>query len=887
MDNALAWYGLGIARFLLRKFGKAIRAWNRCIACFNALGNDRKAIQSTESSKAQDFGGSQNANFQDNTRNEEIVYKVYCPAKKCAEIEALRDAGLEPHRNGRLNYAAFEEAQIGQGLENGAWRLEKTRVEWNLRIAIFERNFDNEGTERPGNGAWGLNGICAGVIFGPDPELDAASNTSAKETHLEAEGTLDMAVKEVAPSTKKGGSKGIRLSHRRNKSKEEESIKNDKGGKAGALMRQKWSTLQQKMLKRRSASVAEEQEETAKPPDFSPQSSERRMDEFWPIPPPPPPPSPQTPLLAKNPPNLSSPLQRRPSDLFQKDPSLQSGDLFQCQERPPSASSPFLRPTTAERIELEPIYESDPSCHQNIVNDVKVSRNAFPRRTSSLTHSLRLKCHRNASFSSIHSQDTHSEPENSHHHLQSLDEEQAAEPPQFHTGVGHGEFSKNGEPDIYLPNLFSDLLTPSPPLHHPPPPPRIRSRPRPRPSPLSNHAMTRTATTFFPNHNNSEQQDHFIFGEHSGYLTDEISTLGSTQHGRFFASLSSFNSRRPSDVSPCEPISLENSSVIDPADETESMSSAWKPYRGHKRTDTSLTLRPSGSTARSGNVSVEPQTRTATTGDSFAESYDDITTTPATDTSIPHLPYYLIPPSAEVESRPSTREGDRSSSSISEGEGMSPKSHQLPRSFRKQHRHLVLNPACERRMSVSPLRINVSALSRLKDEDEGSEQPIPSSDTLPPNLLNAHVIPMSVKDRWELDDGFCVPASSEKVSHVDDLSRYNETSYKRFVESGGEYFQLPGSDMVGCAEEDEGEDWRQWRYDDDDELRKPSEWVWEEAYEQWMAAGQSSVLASSALIGSRDRRKESPDMEEGEYDDPALGEGGVLLPRTFEGFAST
>ncbi|KAI4210755.1 MAG: hypothetical protein LQ351_006431 [Letrouitia transgressa] len=872
-DNALAWYGLGIARFLLRKFDKAIQAWDRCIARFSPLDEDGKATQDTEISRAQVFGGSQNIYSRDNTPNDEIVYKVYCPAKRCTEIEALSDAKSKPHCHGRLNYTALGDVQMVQGLEDGAWHLEKIRVEWNVRVAIIEQNWDDKGAPRPGNGTWGLNGICAGVIFGPVPELDAASNTYAKK---------------VAPLTKKGGSKSIWLGHRRNKSKEEESLKNDKSGKAGSLVRQKWSTLQQKMLKRRSANITEQHEETARPPNFSPQSSEKRTNEPWsipsPSPPPPiaPPPSPQTPLLAEKPTSL----QQRPSDPFQNDLSLDINDLIQCQARLPSVSLPFPRPTTAEGTELQPIYESEPSCHSNIIDDVKFSRNGFPRRTSSLSHSLRLKRHRNASLSSFHSQDTHTESENLHHHLQSLnEEEQVAEPSRSQASVSHGESSRNGEPDIYLPNLFNDLLAPSPPLY-PPHPPRFRSRPRPRLSPLSYHAMTSTATTFLSNRINSEQQDQPIFGEHSGYLTDEVSTLGSTQHGRFFASLSSFNSRRPSDVSPYEPSSLENSTVINLADETETMSSAWKPHRGHKRNDTSLTLRPSDPAARLGNDS-EPQTGTVTTDDSFAERYDDITTTPATDFAIPRIPHFQFPP-AEVESRPSTREGDHSSSTASDGEGVSPKSHQLPRSFRKQHRQSALNPARERRMSVSPLRINVSASSRLKDQDEGSEQPIPSSDTLPSSLLNAHVIPMSMEDWWELDSGVYVPGNSEEGSHVDDVSLYhNESSYRWIAGTGGEYLQLPRSDTVGCAEDDEGEDWRQWRYNDEDEFMKPSEWVWEEAYEQWMAAGQSSVLASSALLGSRVLREESPDMGGGEYNDPALGDGGVLLPRTFEGFAST
>ncbi|KAL9614688.1 MAG: hypothetical protein Q9167_000817 [Letrouitia subvulpina] len=891
MDNALAWYGLGIARFLLRKFEKAIRAWDRCIACFVILHEDGNATGNTESGKAQKFRGSHTANSQeDYTRNDEIVYKVHRLAKRSAETETQKNAELEPHQNGRLKYAALEEVQIGQGLENGAWRLEKTRVEWNLRIAIFERNFENEGTERPGNGAWGLNGICAGVIFGPPPEFDASSGTSINETYLTADGAPDKVAKEVAPFTKKGGSKGIRLGHRRNKSKEEEeSVKNDKSGKAGALMRQKWSTLQQKMLKRRSASVTEEHEETTKPYNSSPQSLEGRMNESRPVPSPSPSPSsPKPPLLTENPPNPLTPPQPGPFGQFQTNSSLQRNDLFQCQERSPSESSPFLRPTTAEKAELEPIYESDQSCHHNIANDVKNSRNGFPRRTSSLTHSLRMKRHRNASLSSFHSQDIHTEPENSHQHLQSLDEEeQAAGPPQFVTSVSHNEFSKSGEPDIYLPNLFNDLLNPSPPLYYPPPPPRIRSRPCPRPSPLSYHAMTRTATTFFLNHNNSEQPDHSIFGEHSGYLTDEISTLGSTQHGRFFASLSPFNSRRPSDASPHEPSSLENSSVIGLPDESERTNSASKPYRGHKRTDTSLTLRPSDATGCLRNGSDEPQTGTATTGGSFAESYD-ATSTPATDFPLPHLPHYLFPSSADLESRPSSREGELSSSLTSDGGGVSPKSHPLPRKLRKQDGHSALNLAHERRMSVSPLRINVSALSQSKDEGKSSGRPMPSSDTLPPNLLNAHVMPMPIEEGWEIDDGFGVPAGPKGFGHVGDMSPcFNDTSHKRVIETDGEGFQPHGSEMMEYVEEDEGGDWRQWRDDNDDEPRRPSEWAWEEAYEQWMAAGQSSVFASSALNGYRVQRVESPHIEEGECDDPALGKDGVLLPRAFEGFSST
>ncbi|MCJ1226909.1 hypothetical protein MMC12_003564 [Toensbergia leucococca] len=106
--SPLTHYALGIARFQLQEFRGAGKAFKRCLALFERLGV------------------------------EEVRYAVW-------SNERTRAWGVEAE-----------------------WVLRKERVEWNWRAALFEKNWMAARVERPGGGRWGLNGIPAGVLFGPE-----------------------------------------------------------------------------------------------------------------------------------------------------------------------------------------------------------------------------------------------------------------------------------------------------------------------------------------------------------------------------------------------------------------------------------------------------------------------------------------------------------------------------------------------------------------------------------------------------------------------------------------------------------------------------------------------------------------------------------------------
>ena len=117
--NVLGWYALGIVRFMYGDLKNSISATRRCLACFGRS----------------------------------IVLDV--KLGKCAGWWKNVETDLE-----------------GGFRNNGLWKLEKRRVEWNLSHTLYERRWKKEGTLRPREGKCGLNGIPAGVLFGPGFVVD-------------------------------------------------------------------------------------------------------------------------------------------------------------------------------------------------------------------------------------------------------------------------------------------------------------------------------------------------------------------------------------------------------------------------------------------------------------------------------------------------------------------------------------------------------------------------------------------------------------------------------------------------------------------------------------------------------------------------------------------
>lgn len=144
--SAIAWFGLGVARFYLRELGASKRAFGKCLTCFVTLDEDGERRQEPV-----------------------LTYKVWAGRSTSTH-------GLAPGTNSNDSniisgpWQPFKSI-LGRGFPGGQWALERPRVEWNWRIALFERNYVRKGVARPGSGKWGMNGIPAGVIFGPTSHL--------------------------------------------------------------------------------------------------------------------------------------------------------------------------------------------------------------------------------------------------------------------------------------------------------------------------------------------------------------------------------------------------------------------------------------------------------------------------------------------------------------------------------------------------------------------------------------------------------------------------------------------------------------------------------------------------------------------------------------------
>ncbi|KAL8709158.1 MAG: hypothetical protein Q9220_006038 [cf. Caloplaca sp. 1 TL-2023] len=141
--SAIAWYGLGIAKFYLGELGASKKAFSKCQACFTSLDEQGNFLQ-----------------------KDVLVYDVWIKDSE-PRCGLVKDGCIDADRGTSHQVTAFQDV-LCSGLEDGQWKLERMRVEWNWRIAMFERNWVRKQVERPGGGKWGLNGIPAGVVFGPD-----------------------------------------------------------------------------------------------------------------------------------------------------------------------------------------------------------------------------------------------------------------------------------------------------------------------------------------------------------------------------------------------------------------------------------------------------------------------------------------------------------------------------------------------------------------------------------------------------------------------------------------------------------------------------------------------------------------------------------------------
>lgn len=117
----IGWFGLGLAQAELGQWRSAKRSWKKCLKCFESAGDQQEGISY-------------------------LLFQI--------QNHAVRD---ETARKSKKD------------LTSGAWTLERTRVEFNYRVALRETGSKKLGLapRAAGEKRPGLNGIPAGLRFGP------------------------------------------------------------------------------------------------------------------------------------------------------------------------------------------------------------------------------------------------------------------------------------------------------------------------------------------------------------------------------------------------------------------------------------------------------------------------------------------------------------------------------------------------------------------------------------------------------------------------------------------------------------------------------------------------------------------------------------------------
>ena len=165
--SPIGWFGLGLAQAELGQWKSAKRTWKNCLKCFESAGDQQEGIPY-------------------------VLFQIQ-------------------------NYAAQDETARGpkKDLKSRAWMLERTRVEFNYRIALRETGSKKLGLapSAAGEKRPGLNGIPAGLRFGPCwdaslqsldlpfPALCSGSNTKKPEDDVNSIGEPGPVVQTSASSS--------------------------------------------------------------------------------------------------------------------------------------------------------------------------------------------------------------------------------------------------------------------------------------------------------------------------------------------------------------------------------------------------------------------------------------------------------------------------------------------------------------------------------------------------------------------------------------------------------------------------------------------------------------------------------------------------------------
>ncbi|KAL8770212.1 MAG: hypothetical protein Q9209_004054 [Squamulea sp. 1 TL-2023] len=199
--SGVAWFGLGVVRFYSRELRASKKAFGDCLKCFVA--------QTTNGDKYY---------------QEELTYRVW-PGPLGPPDRPNTVKGNDHSEGSPISLGSFQ-GILGSRLPDNQWKLERTRVEWNWRNALFERNWVRKGVEKPGN--WGLNGIPAGVIFALDTNANRGSIAERAANDVDLRDARLLSLPNLDP-----------VNHLR-------STK-------GSLVKRKWTGIQEKFLNRESS----------------------------------------------------------------------------------------------------------------------------------------------------------------------------------------------------------------------------------------------------------------------------------------------------------------------------------------------------------------------------------------------------------------------------------------------------------------------------------------------------------------------------------------------------------------------------------------------------------------------------------------------------------
>lgn len=155
-DSAVAWFGLGIAKFYSSELSASQRAFKKCQRCFLTWHADGYVYQ-----------------------QDELIYNVW-PGQPDPPNRTTTSAA-ETHDSGSSDISLdLFKGIMSSRLPNNQWKLELLRTEWNYRAARERSTSLKARIEHPQERS--LTGIPAGVIFGLDEDTTRNPSTRDQQT---------------------------------------------------------------------------------------------------------------------------------------------------------------------------------------------------------------------------------------------------------------------------------------------------------------------------------------------------------------------------------------------------------------------------------------------------------------------------------------------------------------------------------------------------------------------------------------------------------------------------------------------------------------------------------------------------------------------------------